>query len=74
MLTPWTVEAALNAHRARPSDQRIRDALCVDAGADCGTCGGRLLFSDCEDCGIDVPPCRSVFAVRAISPAWQRLW
>jgi hypothetical protein len=73
MIQPWTVDAAIEAHRDRPGDGRIREALCVDAGADCGTCGGRLLFSDCGDCGLDVPPCRNVFALRRRG-VLSRLW
>lgn len=76
MIAPWTVEAALEAHRDRPTDRRIREALCVDAGSEpmnC-VCGGRLAFSDCEGCGLDVPPFRNVFSRYMLGSIARRLW
>lgn len=60
MFQPWEIGAVQEQLALRPSDGRLREALCMDVG-NCAVCGGRALTSDCESCGLDIPPFQSVF-------------
>ena len=70
MNVPWTVEAVQVALVERPHDRRLQEALCIIQTMSCA-CEGRQSISDCEACGLDIPPGRNVFTMRRRT-IWDR--